>query len=418
MSLSGRPRIGVAVTIAALLLCSAAIIAPVTALRSADQPQALDQSQGREWVAAWRAAPQQPISGVSKNGFANRTLRMVIRPDVTGDAVRVRLSNAYGDEPVQFGQATVALQEAGPTVVGDSVRTLTVDGSDDFAIPPGEEVVSDPVDLRVRREQNLTISLFLPTASGPATFHRWAESTTYVSEKGDWSDEPGGSPYQTPTPSWFFLSGVDISGPPVAGTVVAFGDSITDGHFATLDANARYTDWLGRRTPRHAVVNAGIGGNKILSDKATGGESALNRLDRDLIDQLGVTDVIVMQGINDIAAGRSAAEVIDGLTEMITRAHAACLNVIGGTLTAWEGSSAYTTDREAVREEVNAWIRTGGAFDAVVDFDAVTRDPDNRHALRAEYDTGGGHIHPNDLGYRAMADAVDLQLLTGKGECG
>lgn len=410
-----------ALAVGALSIMAPLAVQPATSPPKTGPAAAIHDDQqaqrGKEWVAAWRAAPQQPISGVSKNGFSNQTVRMVVRPDVTGHEVRVRLSNAYGTDPVEVGHASVATQAGGPSIASDTLQTITVDGQADFSIPPGAEVVSDPVDLRVKREQSLVISLFFPEPSGPATFHRWAESTTYISQAGDWADEPGGSPYQTMTPSWFFLAGVDVKGPPVAGTVVAFGDSITDGHFATIDGNGRYTDWLGRRTPRHSVVNAGIGGNKILSDKATGGESALNRLDRDMINQLGVTDVILMQGINDIAAGRSADEVIDGIQQIIASAHDNCLNIIGGTLTAWEGSSAYNATRESVREEVNDWIRTGDAFDGVIDFDEVTRDPANPHALRAEYDTGGGHIHPNDLGYKAMADAVDLDLLTGQGDC-
>ena len=412
----------IAVAVSALVLSTLSVLAPVAAQPAPEDGGAaaddgVPPGRGPAWVAAWRAAPQQPIAGVSDDGFSDQTVRMVVRSGVSGSEVRVRLSNAYGSEPVRVGRASVAQHAGGPTVAEQSRRAITVDGRADFVIPAGAEVVSDPVDLDVDRDRSLVVSLHLPEPTGPATFHRWAESTTYISGKGDWADEPGGSPYQTMTSSWFFLAGVDVKGPPVAGTVVAFGDSITDGHFATIDGNGRYPDWLGRRAPRYAVVNAGIGGNKILADKPTGGESALNRLDRDLIDQLGVTDVILMQGINDIAAGRPADEVIGGLRQIIDRAHARCINVVGGTLTAWEGSSAYTIEREAVREQVNRWIRTGGAFDGVVDFDEATRDPQNPHALRPEYDTGGGHIHPNDLGYRAMADAVDLDLLAGHHTC-
>lgn len=414
----------VAIASSALTIGALSIIAPVAAQPPAHQGEEVDaaltehEQHGRQWVNAWRTAPQQPISGTSGEGFSNQTVRMIIRPDATGHEVRIRLSNAYGTDPVEVGRASVATHTSGPGIVAESRRAVTVDGQADFSIPVGAEVVSDPVDLRVKRDQSLVVSIFLPQPTGPATFHRWAEATTYISQAGDWTEEPGGSPYQTMTPSWFFLAGVDVKGPPVAGTVVAFGDSITDGHFATIDGNGRYTDWLARRTPRFSVVNAGIGGNKILNDKPTGGESALNRLDRDMIDQLGVTDVIFMQGINDIAAKHTAAEVIDAIEQIIATAQDNCLNILGGTLTPWEGSSAYTAEREKEREEVNRWIRTSGAFDGVIDFDAVTRDPDNPHALKPEYDTGGGHIHPNDLGYKAMGDAVDLDLLKGQRTCG
>src|SRR5690625_2199199 len=288
-----------------------------TAVAATDEFRAQQGKGSKEWVAGWRAAPQQPISGISEEGFSNQTIRMVLRPDATGHEVRVRLSNAYGTKALEVGRASIATHTSGPTFAEGSRGALTVDGQTVFSIPVGAEVVSDPVKLRVKRDERLVVSIFLPQSTGPATFHRWAESTTYISQAGDWADEAGGSPYQTMTPSWFFLTGVDVKGPPTAGTAVAFGDSITDGHFATIDGNGRYTDWLARRTPRFSVVNAGIGGNKILNDKPTGGESALNRLDRDMINQLGVTDVIFMQGINDVAVDHTADEVIGGMEQII-----------------------------------------------------------------------------------------------------
>ena len=416
-------RAATAIATFALAVTATAIMTPIAASPpSHSQNEVAAAVNGHEprakpntdWVAGWRAAAQPPMSGVSETGFSNQTVRMVIRADATGNELRVRLSNAYGAHPVAIGSISIAKHASGPGTVKDSRRAVTVDRNADFSIPVGAEVVSDPIRLPVTRGEDLVVSVFLPQATGPATWHRWAEATTYISEPGDWTSEPGGSPYQTTTPSWFFLDGVDVKGPVVSGTVVAFGDSITDGHYATIDRNGRWTDWLAHRNPKVSVINEGIGGNEILHDKPTGGESALNRIDRDIVNQLGVTDVILLEGINDIAGDATTGQVIDGMKQIIDSAHTHRLNIVGGTLTPWEGSSAYTAKRELVREQVNRWIRTSRAFDGFVDFDKVTRDPHNRHALRPRYDSGGGHIHPNDLGYKAMGDLVDLDMLRGR----
>jgi lysophospholipase L1-like esterase len=302
-------------------------------------------------------------------------------------------------------------------VVPGTDRVVTFGGQDSVTIPVGDEVVSDPVAMRVGEEQDLVISEFLPQATGPTTWHFEAESTSYISQPGDWTAEPGGSPYQTEIPSWFYLDGVDVSRGPVAGTVVAFGDSITDGHYSTIDANGRWPNWLALRIPRDAVINEGIGGNQILTDTPSSGVSALHRFGRDVLDQLGVTDVIFLEGINDIGVANttgpyvSATQIEDGMMTIINEAHAHGLKIFGGTLTPFEGASYYNAAGEAEREAVNHWIRTSGAFDGVVDFDAAVRDPSDPLRLNPIYDTGGGHLHPNDLGYKAMADAINLELL-------
>jgi lysophospholipase L1-like esterase len=354
---------------------------------------------------------------VSTTGFTDQTVRMVIHSDVTGNSVRIRLSNAYGTQPVTIGSVTVAKHTTGPDYSSASRRTVTFGFQGSVTIPIGQEVISDPVKLAVQRDQDLVVSLFFPVATGPTTWHFEAEATTYISQPGDWTAEPGGSPYQTITPSWFYLDGVDVRGPALDGTVVAFGDSITDGHYSTIDGNGRWPDWLALRIPNYSVINEGIGGNKILTDTTSSGVSALNRLDRDMIDQLGVTDVIFLEGINDIDSDATADQVIAGMEQIIAEAHAACLNILGGTLTPFEGSAGFTPAREQAREQVNHWIRTSGQFDGVVDFDKATRDPHNPLQLRPKFDTGGGHLHPNDLGYKAMGDAVNLSLLKGEPNC-
>lgn len=420
MSSCRQLLVAIAVATSALAIVVPSIMVPVAAQTADPSPGKVADStvrqdhRGTEWVAGWRAAPQQPMSGVSDTGFSNQTVRMVIRARASGDEVRVRLSNAYGTQPVEVGRASIATHTSGPGLAEHSRRPVRFHQKVHFSIPVGEELLSDPVKLKVVPGQDLVVSVFLPESTGPATWHRWAEATSYVSELGDWTGEPGGSPYQTTVPSRFFLDGIDIADPGVAGTVVAFGDSITDGHYATIDGNGRWPDWLARRHRKFSVVNAGIGGNKILQDKSTGGESALHRFNRDVVDVPGVTDVIFLEGINDIAADATAGQVIDAMKQIIETAHSHRLNILGGTLTPWKGSSAYTAERERVREEVNRWIRSSRAFDGVVDFDKAVRSPSDRHVLRPKFDTGGGHIHPNDLGYRAMAAAVDLKSLKGR----
>jgi lysophospholipase L1-like esterase len=376
-----------------------------------------DPQQG--WYGTWRAAPQQPAaSGMSHDGFSNETVRMVVHTTASGNSVRLRFSNAYGTQSVVIGKVEVALHKIGPTVDPATEHGVTFGGQDSVTIPVGDEVVSDPVPMRVGAEHDLVVSEFLPDATGPATWHSEAESTTYVSAPGDWTAEPGGSPYQSEIPSWFYLDGVDVARPAPKGTIVAFGDSITDGHYSTIDANARWPNWLALRVPEYAVLNEGIGGNRILTDTSSSGESALRRFNRDVLSQPHVTDVIFLEGINDIGAANttgpyaSADQIIAGMQQIISEAHSRGIRIFGGTLTPFEGASYYNAAGEAEREAVNHWIRTSGAFDGVIDFDAAVRDPSDPLRLNPLYDAGGGHLHPNDLGYKAMTDAIDLTLLT------
>ncbi|BCJ34219.1 SGNH hydrolase [Actinocatenispora thailandica] len=381
---------------------------------SADRRDAA--SRAPVWQAAWRAAPQPPVaSGPSHDGFGNRTVRMVVRPTVRGTAVRIRLSNRYGTAGLRIGTVAVAEQDAGPIVVPGSQQVATFGGGDAVTVAAGGEAVSDPVPVPARAGHNLVVSVYLAAATGPATWHNKAQMTSYVSGAGNWATEPGGSPYQAITPSWFFLDGVDVLGPPVRGTVLAFGDSITDGAFSTLDAGHTYPDWLADRLAGYAVLNEGIGGNQILADTAGGGESALHRFGRDVLDQPGVTAVVFLAGVNDIGAGATAPQLVAGMTRLVAQAHERCLRVVGGTITPFGGSVYDTPAHEQTRQAVNRWIRTGGAFDAVADFDRVLRDPADPLTIEPRYHTVGD-LHPNDLGYRVMADAVsrsDLSPLSG-----
>lgn len=369
------------------------------------------------WQASWRTAPQPPIaSGPSHDGFTGQTVRMIIHPTVGGRAVRLRVSNLYGTAPLQVGKVAVAEQDTGPTAVASTQRVVTFDGSGSLTIPAGGETVSDAVPLQTRAGKNLLVSIYLTGTTGPTTWHNKAQATSYISSPGDWTTEPGGSPYQSITPSWFFLDGLDVLTHPVAGTVVAFGDSITDGAYSTIDADHTYVDWLARRLGDHAVLNEGIGGNEILADTPGGGQSALNRFQRDALEQPGVTDVIFLEGVNDIGANATAQQLIDGMTQIINEAHAHCVRIIGGTITPFKNSVYYTDDHEKIRETVNQWIRTSGQFDGVADFDKALRDRADPLVIDPRYHTVGD-LHPNDVGYKAMAAAVNLSSLRTGASC-
>lgn len=407
-----RPsRMAVLRAAAVTAACAAAIVAPNSTHASAD-PQTRSA-----WQASWRTAPQPPVaSGPSHDGFTNQTLRMIINPTIGGQAVRVRVSNLYGAAPLQVGKVTVANQDSGPTVAPNTQHPVTFGGSGSITIPAGVEAVSDAVPLPVRADKNLAISLYLTGNTGPATWHNKAQTTSYISSPGDWANEPGGSPYQSITSSWFFLDGLDVLTQPLRGTVVAFGDSITDGAYSTIDADHTYSDWLARRADDVAVLNEGIGGNQILADNAAGGQSALARFRRDAIEQPGVTEVVFLEGVNDIGANATTEQIIAAMTQIINQAHAGCLRIIGGTITPFKNSVYYSDDHEKTREAVNQWIRTSGQFDGVADFDRALRDPADPLVIDPRYHTVGD-LHPNDRGYQVMADTVDLSNLTGTASC-
>ena len=281
-------------------------------------------------------------------------------------------------------------------------------------------MISDPVDLNVPALSDIAISVYVPGETGPATQHATGLHTSYVSKTGDFTKAPSFTE-PTTTQSWFLVAGVDVMAPSDAAAIVAFGDSITDGATSTPDTNRSWPSLLAERlqanpaTARIAVVNQGISGNQVLRDGA--GVSALARFDRDVLSQAGVKWVIILESINDIGqrlrAGANPAEAISandliaGLRQLIERAHTHGIKVIGATLTPFEGAAYYSDQGEVARQAVNQWIRTGGEFDGVVDFDAATRDAANSKTFRADYNIRD-HLHPNDAGYKAMADAFDL----------
>jgi len=353
--------------------------------------------------------------------FNDQTLRQIVRTSVGGDQVRVVFSNVFGTEPLAIGAASVALRREGAAVVPASVRKLRFGGQASTHIPAGAVLFSDPVALAVPALTDLAVDLYLPgeTASSgsPITTHNRSVQTHYVSPAGDHTGVTD-LPVMIRTESWFFLARVEVAARPDTGVVVAIGDSITDGYGATVDAYRRWPDYLARRIQAAsldmAVLNLGIGGNRVLSGNS--GVNALARWDRDVLVQTGVTHVIVLEGINDIGARgmrrASAEELIAGHRQLIARAHARGLTIYGATLTPFEGTTIpgyWTEDGEVTRQTLNAWIRTSGEYDGVIDFAAATLDPTRPLWFLPAYDYSD-HLHPGDAGYEAMADAVDLDL--------
>ncbi|TCV93392.1 lysophospholipase L1-like esterase [Luteibacter rhizovicinus] len=371
-------------------------------------------------IAVW--APSMTIGGPA---FDNQTIRMVVHASVGGSSLVLHLSNLRGTTPLVVGKVSIAAQAHGAETAAGSLRPVTVSLARNFTIPAGAEVVSDPIPMTVDAGQNLLVSMYLPQATRSATWHSDAFDTTYLSESGsgDRSDDADGGSYIKSTTSWYYLSGMDIVSR-ADGTVVAFGDSITDGYNTPVGAYARWPDYLARRLAddRHpmGVVDAGIGGNRVLTDVPNiwQGISAIKRFGHDALEQPGVRTVILMEGINDIGndAGPdggplTAQDLIDGYRKLIRQAHDAGVRIVGGTMLPNKGAGYYTEAHEAIRQACNQWIRSSGAFDGVIDFDRAMQDPSDPLAMRASYDSGD-HLHPNAAGMQAMANAVDLRLLT------
>jgi lysophospholipase L1-like esterase len=379
------------------------------------------QRTREHWVTTWMTSPQ---AGNWVDTFHDQTVRMIAHVSIGGTRIRVEFSNALGNNSLELGSAHVAIAGQGSAIVPDSDRVLTFGGSASVTIPPGALEVSDPVDLQVPPLSNLAISVFVPDKTVPATKHFLGLHTTYVSGTGDLTADANMSAKST-TSSYYWLSAIDVQASAKTKAIVAFGDSITDGYASTLNANMQWPSQLAGRlhanekTANVAVLNAGIGGNRVLHDARAFGPNALARFDRDVLGRDGVKYVIVLESINDLgfphqpdAHGTqevTAEQLIAGLQQIITRAHAHGMQVFGGTLTPYEGANYYSAEGERKREAVNNWIRTSGAFDGVIDFDAAVRDPQNPLQFLSTYDSGD-HLHPNDAGYKAMADAIKLSL--------
>jgi lysophospholipase L1-like esterase len=406
---------------------------------------ALPAAEQRHWVGTWGAAPSPQAAPEQmrtlKLAFNNQTLREIVHTTIGGDTVRVRLSNAFGTEAVEIGAAHIALRGTGSEIVAGSDRPLTFGGQAVAKIPANAVMLSDPVKLSVPAAGDLAISLYIPGSALGGGVHYAAQQTAWVSA-GDTTAAPSLTRASMPEPatitSWVFLTGVDVLAPESVGSIVAIGDSITDGSRSTVDANHRWPDELAARLlaqksrNKFSVIDMGIGANRILHDGGTAnpraGVNALARFDRDVLAEPGVKYAIVLEGINDIGhAGSSAPpseavtaeDIIAAMKQMIERAHEQGVRIIGATLTPFEGESQssrgyYTAEKAKIRDAVNEWIRKGNAFDGFVDFDKAVRDPQNPTKFLPLYDSGD-QLHPSDAGYKAMGDAIDLNLFKAFG---
>jgi lysophospholipase L1-like esterase len=420
-------RIGLALVVTAAL--AGTLSSPANSA-SAGEPR----PEAGQWVTAWAASPMAatPTSLASPDdfsaaGFTNRTVRDIVWASVAGWSARVRLSNLFGTGSVTFDEVDIGVARTGAALVPGTNHPLTFGGRRSVTLAPGTERLSDPVLMTVPGQTDLAVSLFSRNPTGPATYHSDAQQNNFVSTPGDSAASVSADSFTTPSQHWYFVDSVEVRAPAARGTVVAFGDSITDGFRSTVDGNARWPNDLARLLAASnplslAVADQGISGNRIFSDSACFGRTALSRFTHDAISDSHASVVILLEGINDIGFSQlpnsgcsspntevSAARIITGYRRIIAMAHAAGVRIIGGTLTPFQGAGYYSVAGEAERESVNRWIRASGAFDGVVDFDRAVRDPADPLVLLPAFDSGD-HLHPNDAGYRAMAVAAAAAL--------
>ena len=445
--------VGVPAAILAVVVVAAA--AAAAAGRTNTQQRPADQ----QWVASWAAsahgpypsgnATAQPVLDFAfesaQTGAVDQTFRLIIRPDLWGPQVRLRLTNAFGTRPVSFDDVHVGVQATGATLIaGTNQRVMFDGGKAAVTIAPGQSAYSDPVRLAfvpatgasLLAGRKLAVSFHVLAASGPMTWHAKALTTSYLTapRTGSHGAEEHDDAFLSSTTSWYFLDALDVMAPAGTEVVAAFGDSITDGTASTINGDDRWPDVLSRRLhaaygSRVTVVNAGIGGNQVLGPARytpempfPGGPSARDRIDRDLFGLAGLTTIIWLEGINDLSAGATAESVIAGMKEVVARVRAKGIRIIGATLTSalgYAGASG-TPEADERRRAINAFIRTPGEFDGVADFDRATTDPQTG-TLRLEFQpnssTGGAgdRLHPNRAGYLAMGNAVDItQLAPGR----
>ncbi|EGX58641.1 secreted protein [Streptomyces zinciresistens K42] len=382
-----------------------------------------------QWVATWSASPAGAEPGTEVRGLAGNSVRNVVHTSVGGTGARITLSNLYGQSPLTITHASIALSAGAGSAaaVAQTMRRLTFGGNPTVVVPPGQQILSDAVRLAIPAGANVLVSTYSPTPSGPVTYHPHARQTSYLGE-GDLTEDATGTGYTGRVGSWRYLTALDVLSNESEGTVVVFGDSLTDGITSTPDTNSRWTDVLSRRlraavaagedVPRYSVVNQGISGNRILTSgtgRPADNQAGVGRFHRDVLSRTGVKVVVIDLGVNDILRDPRLADpqrILDGLRTLVRQAHARGLKVVGATLMPFQGHRGYTEARENVRNQINAEIRSGRVFDAVADFDRAVRDPYNPRRLRPLYDSGD-HLHPSDRGYARMAQSFDLRDLKG-----
>ena len=393
----------------------------VSPLHGAAKPQT--------WIVSWAASQQvpEPNNARPSDDLRNATVRQIVHLSAGGSALRVHVSNAFGTEALHVSSIHIAHPATSASAAIDPAtdRVLTFAGSQDFTIPPGAEYISDPVDYPVRALSDLTVTFYLEVPPATQTGHPGSRATSYFVH-GNLVSAPD-LPDAKHVDHWYQISAIDVLSVKGAAAIVALGDSITDGHGATTNGNDRWTDVLAmrlqasRQTRNIGVSNQGIGGNHLLTDGL--GSNVLARFDRDVLAQAGVRWLIIFEGVNDLGGLARTGEVsqaehttrtqrvMAAYKQIIERAHAHGIRVIGATITPYVGSDYYHPGplSEADRQAVNEWIRAPGHFDAVIDFDAIVREPRQPDRLRSDYDCGD-HLHPSPAGYKAMGESIPVTL--------
>ncbi len=376
----------------------------------------------QEWVASWGSSMQ----GVSPEDWSltDASIRLIARSSISGDRVRIRLENTYGQEALQIKKASIGIQNITASLVEGSLREIRFAGSDGVRIDAGNYVISDPITLSVQAEQSLAVTLYISDANVRSSIHRGAITTSYITETGagDRTANINGEPYVLTTTSMHWLSAVEVFSSSAAGAIVAFGDSITDGSCATVDGHDRWEDVLHTRlfesmsSPRLGMINAGIGGNTAIRVPPVTSTPAVERMDRDVLSLSGITHLIVFLGTNDLRRGATSQQVIEGLEEIITRGKFKGLKVIAATIIprnprprrGLPADLGFGEEENVRRHNINEWIRQNDVLDAVLDFDLVVKDAENMDLIDSNYDCDG--IHPNIFGYAAMGRSIDLQI--------
>jgi lysophospholipase L1-like esterase len=387
------------------------------------QPRAVSA----KWITAWASSQ----NGLAVSPVTNVTVRMIARVTISGEALRIRLDNTFGTAPLLIGKVYVGQRIQGATLAEGSNRQVSFSTSASVTVPPGGSVTSDPVPMKVLAQQDLAVSLYVPESNLRPSQHAGAQVTSYLTPNvsGDVAAEETGTPYRNTTTAMLWLKAIDVSSSSSTGSIVAFGDSITDGTCSTVDAHDRWEDWVAVRLTleaasrrakdaHKAIVNEGIGGNTITGENLhppPDSPPGLERLERDVLSHQGITDVVLFMGTNDIRREARAAQVIAGMQDIIRRVKGRGPRILGVTIIPRhnrppaDNNTGWSPAKTQVRNEVNAWIRTKAPFDAVIDFDKVVRDPEHPDLIYPPFNCGDG-IHPAPRGYYEMGQSVGLDL--------
>ena len=397
-------------------------LACVLAIGLAASEVALSQSHSDPgWVTTWATSPSTlPAADEDVPELNDQTVRLVVHTSAGGNSLRLRLANYHGALPLQIGAVSVALQSEASAIQPGTNKAVSFGGNDSIIIARGGVVLSDPIAFTLPPMANLAVSIYVPGASGFVTAHRLSNQTNYISTSGN-QVNAGRFEGATETPAWNILTAIDVVSTEGVTAIATVGDSITDGWGSTDSANQRWPDHFARRLyadnsiTDFAIANAGISGNRVTTEASPMfGENLQARFERDVLALSNISHMVLMEGINDIGMSArsntliSADQIISGYRQIVARAHARGIKVIGATLTPYEGAAYFTPEGEQVRQTVNAFIRTGGVFDGVIDFEKAVQDPANPARIRADFTAD--NLHPNDTGYKAMAELIDLNL--------